>query len=89
MVRYVYKPIRDDHIHTASFVKIGGDIPYDGSPIEVIDSTHIAFTAIFFTLASLGLICTLVCLVFNIAFRNKRYIHVTAPTHSSTLSTTS
>lgn len=46
--------------------------PYDGVPDEVVVSVHLSVTVIFVTLATLGLVFTAVCLVFNFVFRNRK-----------------
>ena len=67
--------------------------PYDGSPVDVVDHTHLAVTVIYCVLGILGLVFTVVCLVFNLMFKNKRLVHVhakydKAPTHTYTLTHT-
>ena len=63
-----------------------GVTPYDGTPNDVVEGTHSAVTVVFTLLASLGLLFTVACLVFNAAFKNKKYnapfntkyIHITS-----------
>ena len=52
---------------------IGGKAPYDGSLVEEVHHIHIALEIVYSTLAAAGLMFTLVCLIFNIYFRNARY----------------
>ena len=56
------------------YIIIAG-IPYDGSPEEVIHANEIALAIIYFIFATIGLLFVLVCLVFNIVFRNKKCVH--------------
>ena len=48
--------------------------PYDGSPEEVIHNYNIILAGFYYVFAFLGLICAVVCLIFNILFRNKKYV---------------
>lgn len=54
-------------------------IPYDGVPEEVVVTIHISSASIFITLATAGLIFTLICLTFNFLFRKKRLIQLSSP----------
>ena len=57
-----------------SFVySLTGGVPYDGSAVDDVHHNHIAMVTIYSTLTTAGLIYTLVCLVFNIRFRNSKY----------------
>lgn len=49
-------------------------IPYDGIPFEEVVTLHVSVTVIFLLLASAGMVFTVVCLIFNFAFRNRRLI---------------
>lgn len=48
-------------------------VPYDGSIRIDIHENSLAIGLIFYTLAGIGMLFTLACLVFNIVFRNKKY----------------
>lgn len=50
----------------------GGNVPYDGSPVEAVDHTHVALTVIYVLLGILGLVFAVACLIFNTLFKNKR-----------------
>ena len=47
-------------------------IPNDGIPDEDIVTVHIGITVVYVTLATTGLVFAVVCLVFNLVFRQKR-----------------
>ena len=47
-------------------------IPNDGIPDEDIVTVHIGITVVYVTLATAGLVFAVVCLVFNLVFRQKR-----------------
>ena len=47
-------------------------IPNDGIPDEDIVTVHIGITVVYVTLATAGLMFAVVCLVFNLVFRQKR-----------------
>lgn len=49
-------------------------IPPDGTPISVTNAIHTAVIVIFDIIAALGIIFAICCLVFNIAFRNKKLV---------------
>ncbi len=51
------------------------EIPYDGYPEESIDQYNIIMFVIYITMSTAGLIFAIVCLIFNIAFRNKKLDH--------------
>jgi hypothetical protein len=50
----------------------GGNVPYDGSPVDAVDHTHVALTVIYCLLGILGLVFAVACLIFNSLFKNKR-----------------
>ena len=52
----------------------GGAIPYDGSPQDVVDETHVAITAVFSVLGIVGLVLAVMALIFNLLFRKKRLV---------------
>ena len=52
-----------------------GNPPYDGSPERVVETTPLALTIVYYTLATVGLVFTTMCLSFNIIFRNKPYVY--------------
>jgi hypothetical protein len=52
-------------------VVIGG-VPYDGKPIEIIETVDISLTVIFILLSTIGIVFTIVCLIFNFIFRDKK-----------------
>ena len=51
---------------------ITGGVPYDGKPIEVIETVDISLTVIFIVLSVAGIIFTIACLIFNFVFRDKK-----------------
>lgn len=57
---------------TAHWQHTGGVAPYDGSPVNAVDHTHVALTVIYCLLGALGLAFAVVCLIFNTVFKNKR-----------------
>jgi gamma-aminobutyric acid type B receptor len=54
-------------------------IPPDGTPERNISFFHISLIVILYTLASVGLVCCLVCFIFILAFRKKRVVRLTSP----------
>lgn len=50
-----------------------GNTPYDGVPNQEIATMTLTTTIIFDVLATFGIILSLVCLVFTLAFRKRRY----------------
>ena len=52
-------------------------VPYDGMPMEQIDTVPISLVVIIFLLAAAGITFTVICLVFNFVFSNKRYVYIT------------
>ena len=62
----------------------GGAIPYDGSPQDVVDETHVAITAVFSVLGIIGLVLAGMALIFNLLFRKKRLVLSEQNTHTKT-----
>ena len=58
-----------------SFLSSPEGVPPDGIPKQVIVSTALALTVIYYILAIAGIIFALVCVGFNIIFRNRKYVH--------------
>ena len=50
-----------------------GGAPYDGLAVDMVHHNNIAVVTIYSTLTSAGLVYTLICLGFNILFRNTKY----------------
>ena len=48
--------------------------PPDGSPIEDKTVVVTALVAITYTWASLGIVFSIVCLIFSIVFRKRKYV---------------
>ena len=55
-------------------MQLSGGAPYDGSAVDAIHHNHVALVTIYSTLTTAGLVYTLICLVFNTLFRNKRFV---------------
>ena len=55
---------------------IEGHIPYDGEQREEIVTIATPVTTVLSFLNVCGIICAVVCLLFNIIFRNKRFLLV-------------
>ena len=51
-------------------------MPYDGVPVEKNVTVSIAVTVLFSVLATAGIILAIFCLIFNIAFRNEKFVHL-------------
>ncbi len=49
-----------------------GLVPYDGVPIEEIETVAVPLTVIYSFLATAGIIFAIVCLVFILALRKKK-----------------
>ena len=60
------------YISRILLLTIVAGVPYDGSIVDVIRSNSIVLAGIFYGFTSIGLLFVVACLVFNIAFRNKR-----------------
>jgi len=51
-----------------------GGVPSDGSPIVVKNFPLLPLTIICYIYATVGIVFAIICLVFNIIFRNAKYI---------------
>ena len=49
-----------------------GGIPNDGSPITKVTVVDLSATVILYLLATLGIVFTIFCLIFNIIFKDKK-----------------
>ena len=49
-------------------------IPPDGFPREEIVTVHLSVTVIFVILASVGVVFTIACLIYNFLFRKKKCV---------------
>ena len=47
-------------------------IPYDGAARDIQHPLHTAITIVYFFLASIGLVYTLLCLLFNTLFKDRK-----------------
>ena len=56
-------------------IPLDGVIPPDGRPINVTSRFKSYTVAAVYTLTSLGVILAVVCLAFNIVFRNRKWVH--------------
>jgi gamma-aminobutyric acid type B receptor len=50
-----------------------GGVPPDGTPVKVIHTFHVELVILFDTLATLGIIFAVCCLLFNFIFKDRRY----------------
>ena len=61
-----------------SYVDICGlhaeGIPNDGIPVEEVVSVSVALTVVYVILATAGLVFAVVCILFNLFFRQKRLV---------------
>ena len=64
----------NSYISTRDDASIVDGTPYDGVPREKIVTAHIAVVVIIYIFAAAGVIFSIVCLTFNFAFRNTKYI---------------
>ena len=62
-----------NHILTMLNISIVGPPP-DGSPIQVKVARTTVLVAIMYLWSSLGIIFSIICLIFNIVFRKRRYM---------------
>lgn len=53
---------------------IDGLVPYDGVPIEEDVTVSVILTTVFTLLAIAGIIFTVVCIAFNVVFREKKQV---------------
>ena len=60
------------HALTMTYLLNAGGAPYDGSAVDAVHHNNIAVVTIYSTLTTAGLVYTLVCLGFNILFRNTK-----------------
>ncbi len=51
-----------------------GLVPYDGVPIEEIETVAMSLTVIYCLLATAGIVFAIVCLVFNFVFRKRKLV---------------
>ena len=49
-----------------------GEIPYDGKPILLQATVKLWITVMFSILASVGIVFSVACLIFNFVFRNAK-----------------
>ena len=49
-----------------------GGTPYDGVPIEVLETVDLSLTVIFIVLSTFGIVLAIVCLIFNFIFRERK-----------------
>lgn len=61
---------RPTSINEISFLPAG--IPPDGTPRKVIDTVHIGLVVVYDFFATVGIVSTLGCLVFNFVFKNRK-----------------
>ena len=47
-------------------------VPYDGVPNEEVVSVKVGLAAVFFIMATAGIIFAVICIVFNAVYRNKK-----------------
>ncbi len=52
----------------------GGQIPYDGVPVEEIETVAVPLTVIYSFLSVAGIIFAIACLMFTFILRNKKYV---------------
>ena len=65
--------ILNTHIHTQNSLKILKEgIPNDGIPIEDVVTVSLGLTVLYVILATAGMAFSVVCLLFNLIFRQKR-----------------
>jgi gamma-aminobutyric acid type B receptor len=55
-------------------------VPSDGTPIEIQHYPYLALMVLVYLFAVAGLVFTVVCLVFNIVFRNHKLVRLSSPT---------
>lgn len=53
---------------------VADSVPADGSPENLIVPVFLPVAIIYYVVASAGIIFALVCLFFNIIFRNRKYV---------------
>lgn len=51
-----------------------GGSPSDGSPTEITRTFHIGLIVVFDVLATLGIIFAIICFLFNLIYREKKYV---------------
>ena len=51
-----------------------GDIPADGTPVTVFNYPLLPLMAVCYTAASAGILFAVLCFLFNIIFRNRKYV---------------
>ena len=60
------------HSCTEWCILCAGPVPPDGTPIKRLSNQPLAFVIVYYTLATMGIVYALVCLLFNILFRNRK-----------------
>ena len=71
-----------EHVAHMPFLSSTGGVPSDGTPIYVPLSYHLALVIIYDFLAILGIIFTIVCFLFNIIFRKRKYYNIIIKVYS-------
>ncbi|XP_019855011.1 PREDICTED: gamma-aminobutyric acid type B receptor subunit 2-like [Amphimedon queenslandica] len=54
-------------------------IPPDGTPIKIVNTVHIGITVIIITMQVIGFSMLIICLLFNILFRNRKIVKLNSP----------
>jgi len=54
---------------------VADGVPYDGAAVEVLHTNHEALMAIYSIAASAGLVYATLCLLFNVIFRKRKWVH--------------
>ena len=69
-------PLATDHSNIVpcySLSSLSSDgVPPDGRPVSTVSTYHIAVVIVFYTIALFGIAFAIVCLAFNIIFRNRK-----------------
>ena len=53
-----------------------GSIPRDGTPLKVIHVQPLPLIVVYYTVASLGIIFTIICFLFNVTFRKRKSVYL-------------
>lgn len=53
-----------------------GPVPADGTPLKGFSKKPLALVVVYYAFATVGISFALFCLMFNIVFRKRKYVHI-------------
>jgi len=61
-------------MHIVAMCNTTDGAPPDGTPQNTIQTVNLWLVVVYYSLVALGIIFSMVCLVFNFVFRNRRWV---------------